>query len=215
MFRAQQANEQLPSQLWSPKTLPQHPHNPHHQGRNPICNHLNHLLTTLPNHLFWRQESGGESLITDETVFSNSSSSNTPNNSSIMTDSLHAVVWEEAEEQWSSSVTDLWDLGVTVMLMRESTAMSESFSTLRHSSGQFRYFTNTRMRPSSWWSCDFLWSVPHFWPTWSDSIRCEPLYHHVINKPWLFYDDVVFCHHSFLHDHDHDCLHGLSYVTPL
>ena len=50
------------------------------------------------------QESGGESLITDETVFSDASSLNKPNssssnNSSIMTDSLHAVVWEEAEEQ--------------------------------------------------------------------------------------------------------------------
>ena len=93
------------------------------------------------------------------------------------------------------------------------------FSTLLHFSGQLKHQnTNTRMRPFSWWSRDFLWSVPQgplFWPTWSDSIRCKPLYHHVINKPWLFYDNVVFCHHSFFHDHDHDCLHGLSYVTPL
>jgi len=56
---------------------------------------LFHNIHTTPT----TKESGGESLITDETVFSNSSSSNTPNNSSIMTDSLHAVVWEEAEEQ--------------------------------------------------------------------------------------------------------------------
>jgi hypothetical protein len=52
-----------------------------------------------------------------------------------------------------------------------------------------------------------------FWPISTDSIRCEPLYHHVINKPWLFHDDMVFCHHSSFHDHDHDCLHGPSYVT--
>ena len=49
------------------------------------------------------QESGGESLITDEAVFSDASTgsgkTNSNNSSSIMTDSLHAVVWEEEEEQ--------------------------------------------------------------------------------------------------------------------
>ena len=52
------------------------------------------------------QESGGESLITDETVFTDASiNTNTDasikadSNNSIMTDSLHAVVWEEAEDQ--------------------------------------------------------------------------------------------------------------------
>jgi len=61
---------------------------------------LFHNIHTTPT----TKESGGESLITDETVFSDASSLNKPNssssnNSSIMTDSLHAVVWEEAEEQ--------------------------------------------------------------------------------------------------------------------
>lgn len=65
---------------------------------------LFHNIHTTPT----TKESGGESLITDETVFTDtlslnkpnsSSTSNTSNNSSIMTDSLHAVVWEEAEEQ--------------------------------------------------------------------------------------------------------------------
>ena len=43
-------------------------------------------------------------MITDEAVFSDASTTgsgktNSNNSSSIMTDSLHAVVWEEEEEQ--------------------------------------------------------------------------------------------------------------------
>ena len=42
-------------------------------------------------------------MITDEAVFSDASpgsgKTNSNNSSSIMTDSLHAVVWEEEEEQ--------------------------------------------------------------------------------------------------------------------
>lgn len=59
---------------------------------------LFHNIHTTPT----TKESGGESLITDETVFTDASSlkpTSTDNSSSIMTDSLHAVVWEEAEEQ--------------------------------------------------------------------------------------------------------------------
>jgi len=63
---------------------------------------LFHNIHTTPT----TKESGGESLITDETVFTDAAASLKPNStdnssssSSIMTDSLHAVVWEEAEEQ--------------------------------------------------------------------------------------------------------------------
>jgi len=60
---------------------------------------LFHNMHTPPT----TKESGGESLITDETVFTNAATlkptSTNNSNSSIMTDSLHAVVWEEAEEQ--------------------------------------------------------------------------------------------------------------------
>jgi len=60
---------------------------------------LFHNIHTTPT----TKESGGESLITDEAVFSDASpgsgKTNSNNSSSIMTDSLHAVVWEEEEEQ--------------------------------------------------------------------------------------------------------------------
>jgi len=63
---------------------------------------LFHNIHTTPT----TKESGGESLITDETVFTDASiNTNTDasikadSNNSIMTDSLHAVVWEEAEDQ--------------------------------------------------------------------------------------------------------------------
>jgi hypothetical protein len=63
---------------------------------------LFHNIHTTPT----TKESGGESLITDETVFTDASiNTNTDAsikadyNNSIMTDSLHAVVWEEAEDQ--------------------------------------------------------------------------------------------------------------------
>jgi len=60
---------------------------------------LFHNIHTTPT----TKESAGESLITDETVFTDASlkpnSSNNSNSNSIMTDSLHAVVWEEVEEQ--------------------------------------------------------------------------------------------------------------------
>merc|ERR1712223_105168 len=60
---------------------------------------LFHNIHTTPT----TKESGGESMITDEAVFSDASTgsgkTNSNNSSSIMTDSLHAVVWEEEEEQ--------------------------------------------------------------------------------------------------------------------
>jgi len=62
---------------------------------------LFHNIHTTPT----TKESAGESLITDETVFKPNSSNNNSNsnssnsNNSIMTDSLHAVFWEEPEEQ--------------------------------------------------------------------------------------------------------------------
>ena len=71
---------------------------PHHSKRHSASQH--HVYD---KNLLLVQESGGESLITDEAVFSDASTgsgkTNSNNSSSIMTDSLHAVVWEEEEEQ--------------------------------------------------------------------------------------------------------------------
>ena len=68
-----------------------------------IEQHISASLFLLEINLLLVQESGGESLITDEAVFSDASTgsgkTNSNNSSSIMTDSLHAVVWEEEEEQ--------------------------------------------------------------------------------------------------------------------
>ena len=86
-----------------------HPHNPNYQGKHSHNSvfHQNKILERKPiSTSCHHQESGGESLITDETVFTDASiNTNTDasikadSNNSIMTDSLHAVVWEEAEDQ--------------------------------------------------------------------------------------------------------------------
>ena len=100
----------------------------------------------------------------------------------------------------------------------DADAMSESFSTLRHLFRPTLIFCkhqNETIFDNASFCGEVFIKCHLFWPISSDSIRCEPLYHHVINKPWLFHVDIwSFVSIPVFHDHDHDCLHGLKIMWP-